>query len=485
MSANQSIVRNVHRKVLSHPSKIALDDGSTAVAYAELWARVEAVAGWIAARTLPGDRVIIQRKPSVDFAAAYLGSQVAATVAVPVNPASTAAELDYVRSDSGAALIIDEATDIAGIEADGGLPPDRDQISRSTILYTSGTTSRPKGVVHTQASILANLDGVRQAWDWTERDHLVVAMPVYHTHGLLVGMTNSLLAGGTVTTLPGFDADAVLGALVERRATMFFGVPTMYAKLLNVPDPDRFDLSNMRLFVSGSAALPVELFEQFRVSFGHVILERYGMTETTMNLSNPLDGERLPGTVGFPLPGVEARLVSGEPAHDDPPRLVDAAEGEQGEIVIRGPSLFVDYLNKPDAYRKAFVDGWFLTGDVALKDATGRYSIVGRASTDIIKSRGFKIGALEIEDVIQKHPAVLEVAVIGVDHAEWGEAVLAVVAPKPGHTVHADEIKLFSRKLLAGYKCPLHVELVDEVPKTGPGKYKKRELIDTYRKRYL
>jgi malonyl-CoA/methylmalonyl-CoA synthetase len=352
-------------------------------------------------------------------------------------------------------------------------------------LYTSGTTSKPKGVVHSHASILANLAAVRAAWRWTEQDHLLIALPMYHTHGLLIGALNALLAGGSLDLLPRFDAVVVLDRLAATRASLFFGVPTMYAKLVSLDSAAAWDLSAVRLWVSGSAPLPIDVFERFERLFGQRLLERYGMTETGMNLTNPYDGDRIPGSVGFAFPGIEVRCVSGESIHAEIPSLEDVPPGETGEIVVRGPNLFVTYLNRPDAYAEAFFDGWFMTGDLATRDDEGRFRIVGRASTDIIKSRGYKIGALEIEDVVARHPAVLEVAVIGVDHAEWGEAILAVVALRPGMTVTADELRGFCGQSLTHYKLPRWFEIVDEIPKTGPGKYKKRDLIDRYRLAYL
>jgi malonyl-CoA/methylmalonyl-CoA synthetase len=326
------------------------------------------------------------------------------------------------------------------------------------IGYTSGTTGVPKGAVLSHRNLLASSESVRLAWRWTAEDRLVLALPLFHIHGLGVGLHGTLLAGGSAVLLPRFDADAVLDAVAAHDATLFFGVPTMYARLAGSTRLGA--LGRLRLCVSGSAPLPPALFERLAEGSGQRILERYGMTETGINVSNPYDGERRPGSVGFPLPGVELRLAA------------------SGEIELRGPNVFSGYWGRPEATAAAFTaDGWFRTGDVGEFDPGGYLRIVGRAR-ELIITGGFNVYPREVEDVLLEHPGVAEVAVAGTPDPEWGELVTAWVVPSP-HAPPPDEEALagFAADRLARFKCPRRVVVVDALPRNALGKVLRDELV--------
>jgi malonyl-CoA/methylmalonyl-CoA synthetase len=312
----------------------------------------------------------------------------------------------------------------------------------------------------THGNTLASCEALRLAWRWDEHDRLVLALPLFHVHGLGVGLHGTLLCGGSAVLLPRFDADAVLDAARAHDATLFFGVPTMYARL--AASPRAVELAALRLCVSGSAPLPASLHEQLATRAGVRVLERYGMTETIMNVSNPYDGERRPGTVGFPLPGVDVRLDTGEDGDD------------AGEILLRGPNVFPGYWRREDATRAAFTDGWFRSGDVGELDADGYLSIVGRAK-ELIISGGFNVYPREVEDVLLAHPAVAEVAVVGEPSDEWGELVVAVVVPT-GEPPSEAELLAHAARDLAPYKQPRRVRFVDALPRNALGKVLRHEL---------
>ncbi len=346
------------------------------------------------------------------------------------------------------------------------------------ILYTSGTTSRPKGVVSTHGNLEAQVTALVEAWAWTAEDRILHALPLHHTHGIVNALLCALWAGATCEMVPGFDPDAVWrriaeGATGERPPiTLFMAVPTIYTKLIaahdECPAPERRAwgeaAGGLRLMVSGSAALPVPVFERWREITGHDLLERYGMTEIGMALSNPLRGERRPGTVGAPLPRVQARRVNEEGA---------PVEGEaEGEIEVRGPSVFLEYWGRQEATREAFREGgWFRTGDIAVVE-DGYWRILGRRSVDIIKTGGYKVSALEVEAVLRGHPAVADCAVVGVPDAEWGERVCAAVVPADADG-SPEAFDAWTRERLAGYKRPRRWLLVRELPRNAMGKVTK------------
>ena len=326
----------------------------------------------------------------------------------------------------------------------------------AVIGYTSGTTGAPKGAVLTHANLLASSESVRLAWRWGTGDRLVLALPLFHIHGLGVGLHGTLLAGGSAVLLPRFEADAVLDAAATHDATLFFGVPTMYARL--AASPRAGELSRLRLCVSGSAPLPPAVFHRLATRAGQRVLERYGMTETGMNVSNPHDGERRPGTVGFPLPGVELRLGAG------------------GEIFLRGPNVFGGYFGDPAATADAFSDGWFRTGDVGELDSDGYLRIVGRAK-ELIITGGLNVYPREVEEVLLTHPGVAEAAVAGVPDEEWGEVVTAWVVPAAGgDPPDPGEVLAHAAGQLAAFKRPRAVHLVTHLPRNALGKLLRQEL---------
>jgi malonyl-CoA/methylmalonyl-CoA synthetase len=324
------------------------------------------------------------------------------------------------------------------------------------LCYTSGTTGAPKGAMLSHGNTLASCEALRLAWRWSTSDRLVLALPLFHVHGLGVGLHGTLLCGASAVLLPRFEPDLVLDAVRDHRATLFFGVPTMYTRLAS--SPRVAELAQLRLCVSGSAPLPASLHDELAAAAGVHVLERYGMTETIMNVSNPYDGERRAGTVGFPLPGVEVRL-------DEP----------SGEIQLRGPNVFPGYWNRPEATQEAFTDdGWFRSGDVGAYDADGYLRIVGRAK-ELIISGGYNVYPREVEDLLLEHPGVREVAVVGEPSDEWGERVVAVVVPG-NDPPDGDALLAFAAEHLAAYKRPRAVRFVDALPRNALGKVVRAEL---------
>ncbi|HLL82133.1 MAG TPA: acyl-CoA synthetase, partial [Longimicrobium sp.] len=346
------------------------------------------------------------------------------------------------------------------------------------IVYTSGTTGKPKGVVTTHANLRAQVGALVEAWGWTADDRTLLVLPLHHVHGIVNVLSCALWSGAVCEILPRFDADETWRAIESGRLTLFMAVPTVYRRLIAAfeeADEERRarmveGCRRMRLMVSGSAALPVQMLERWREISGHTLLERYGMTEIGMALSNPLHGERRPGSVGVPLPAVEARVV------DDDARPVDP--GTPGDLEIRGPAVFHEYWRRPDATAEAFRDGWFRTGDVAVVE-DGYYRLLGRRSVDIIKTGGFKVSALEIEEVLREHPAIAECAVVGIEDEEWGERVcLAVEAV--GELPPLPELQAWARQRLAPYKLPRDLRRVDTLPRNAMGKVVKPEVAKLF-----
>jgi malonyl-CoA/methylmalonyl-CoA synthetase len=343
------------------------------------------------------------------------------------------------------------------------------------ILFTSGTTGRPKGVVTTHANIEAQIGSLVEAWEWSIDDRILLTLPLHHIHGIVNVIGCALWSGARCDMLPGFDAATVLDRLAAGGLTLYMAVPTIYHRLIAQLDQaseeerERFREGTrlLRLMVSGSAALPIPVLERWRELSGHTLLERYGMTEIGMGVSNPYSGERIPGSVGTPLPGVEVRLVDEE---DGP-----VAEGEPGEIQVRGPTVFSEYWERPEDTESAFTeDGWFRTGDTAVIES-GRYRILGRSSVDILKSGGEKISALEVEEVLLGHEAVGEAAVVGIEDPEWGQRVVAVVvANRP---VDAEELRQWARGILAPHKVPKEFHFTDALPRNPLGKTIKPEVV--------
>jgi malonyl-CoA/methylmalonyl-CoA synthetase len=347
------------------------------------------------------------------------------------------------------------------------------------MIYTSGTTGKPKGVVTTHANITAQVTSLISAWEWRADDAILLVLPLHHVHGIINVLACALWAGARCHMLPKFEAEAVWSRLAQGDLTLFMAVPTIYGKLIaawEAAPPDRRRAwSNgcappgMRLMVSGSAALPVQRLERWREISGHVLLERYGMTEIGMALSNPLHGERRPGFVGAPLPGVEVRLV------DDAGRTVPP--GTPGEIEVRGPAVFLEYWRRPDATAAAFRDDWFRTGDVAVLENRS-YRILGRSSVDIIKTGGYKVSALEIEETLRTHPAVLDCAVVGVADPEWGERICAAVELRrgSGEELTLDALQRWAKERIAPYKIPRTLLSVTVLPRNAMGKVTKPDV---------
>jgi malonyl-CoA/methylmalonyl-CoA synthetase len=353
--------------------------------------------------------------------------------------------------------------------------PEIDPRRRSMILYTSGTTSRPKGVVLTHANLEAQISTLVQAWGWTEDDCALCVLPLHHVHGIVNVVSCALWAGAHCEFLPEFSPAGVFASFDEGRINVFMAVPTIYYRLIEawekLPAARQRDLSRkmqaFRLMVSGSAALPVSVLERWRAISGQTLLERYGMTEIGMALSNPLNGERRPGYVGTPLPGVEVRLV------DDVGN--DVADRVPGEILVRGATVFLEYWNRPEATREAFgPERWFKTGDVAVVE-NGYYRILGRTSVDIIKSGGYKVSALEIEEVLRLHSSVQDCGVVGIENEEWGEVVAAVIVPRQGG-VDFEEIGRWLRGQLPPYKIPRRWAIAEALPRNSMGKVTKSQL---------
>jgi malonyl-CoA/methylmalonyl-CoA synthetase len=425
----------------------------------------------------PGQRVVWSTGSSVDSLAAHIGALRAGLVVVPANTAYGARELAHIVGDVRASgAIVDRPDQAAWVRdaAPGALVvttsaldlPDADPgrldlagpDDPALICFTSGTTGAPKGAVLRHRNLLAGAESVVRAWRMSPDDRLVHCLPVFHAHGLVVGAYGTLTAGGSAVLLPGFDPASVADTARDERATLFFGVPTMYHRL--VASGRAGDLSHLRLCVSGSAPLPADLHLAASAAVGSVVLERYGMTETLMNTSNPWDGERRAGTVGFPLPGVEVRL-------DD-----------VGEVLLRGPNVFDGYFERDAANAEAFrdlADGgrpWFASGDLATDDG---YLVIRGRSKELIISGGFNVYPTEVEDVLVRHPAVAEVAVTGAPSDEWGEVVTAWVVPD-GVAPTVEALRAFCDGMLAPYKQPRVVRVVGALPRNALGKVVRAEL---------
>ncbi|KES05549.1 acyl-CoA synthetase [Streptomyces toyocaensis] len=457
------------------------------------YGRLAAAAGAVAGDLKGVRRVAVWATPTLETAVAVTAALLAGPAVVPLNPKSGEKELGHILSDSTPDLVLtapgtELPAPLAGLPrldvdpapeaaAPGGLPDDRDRDPEdpALIVYTSGTTGPPKGAVIPRRAIAATLDALAEAWQWTADDVLVHGLPLFHVHGLVLGTLGPLRRGGSVRHLGGFTTGGVAREL-NAGATMLFGVPTMYHRLAEAlpAEPDLVTaLAGARLLVSGSAALPVHDHERIGAATGRRVVERYGMTETLMNTSVRADGEARPGTVGVPLPGVELRLVE----EDGSP--VTSYDGETvGEIQVRGPNLFTGYLGRPDATAAAFTaDGWFRTGDMAVRDPDGYVRIVGRKATDLIKSGGYKIGAGEIENALLEHPGVREAAVTGEPDADLGERIVAWVVPAdPQSPPGLEELAGHVAGRLAPHKRPRVLHHLDVLPRNDMGKVMKRAL---------
>jgi len=458
------------------PDQIALEIDGTTITHAELASGAARVAAWLAARTQPGDRILLAAGSSAGFVRCYLGALRAAAVVVLANPGYTAAELGHLVADSGATvafadpgparrlaglpdapLIVDPAEVPAGPGL-AGIVPGPDDIA--LLAYTSGTTGRPKPVPLTHRTLLTSIRVAMASWEWQEDDTLAHALPLFHQHGLS-GVHAVLIAGGTAHIGSRFTAAGLAGVLRRHRATVLFAVPTMYQALLDDGPRHRGLLAGLRLAVCGSAPLTAQVAKRLAIDLGRAPLVRYGLTETGLNVSHTATDIR-PGSVGVPLPGVLVRLWA---------ESAPAARGADGEIQIRGPHVFHGYGGAAAATAAAFTpDGWFRTGDVGQLDpGTGHLVIRGRIKEMIITG-GLNVYPREVETVLEEHPAVAEAAVAGVAHPHWGEQVTAWVAVRPGHAFDEAALIAHARTVLAGYKCPKRVYPLPALPRTSVGK---------------
>jgi malonyl-CoA/methylmalonyl-CoA synthetase len=447
----------------------------------------------------PGDRLAAQIEKSPQALALYAACAQTGVVFLPLNTGYTTDELTYFVDNSGAKCVVCDGrkadmlrpvveglgADLATLNADGtGSLPDlamgqpeefatvpRTKDDLAAFLYTSGTTGRSKGAMLTQENLLSNAETLADVWRFTAQDVLLHALPIFHTHGLFVATNVTLAAGGSVIFLPKFDLDTLLAMMPQ--ATTMMGVPTFYTRLLDDARFTRDLAAHMRLFISGSAPLLAETHQIFEERLGHRILERYGMTETNMNTSNPYDGDRRAGTVGLPLPGVALKIT-------DPDTGAEVAQGEVGQIEVRGPNVFKGYWEMPEKTAAELrSDGFFITGDLGTLDADGYVSIVGR-NKDLIISGGYNIYPKEVELVLDAQPGVLESAVVGVPHPDFGETVFGVLVAQPGKTPDLDVIAAATAKALARFKHPRKLVIVDALPRNTMGKVQKNVLRDTY-----
>ncbi|MGB0252450.1 MAG: malonyl-CoA synthase [Rhodobacteraceae bacterium] len=447
----------------------------------------------------PGHRVAMQCEKSIEALALYLACLRVGSLFLPLNTAYMPAEMDYFVGDAEPTIVVssiqaaDQLAPICanhnatlftlGENSDGTLMDaarvagtdcliaERGPDDLAVILYTSGTTGRSKGAMLSHKNLLSNAESLSEAWRFTSEDRLLHALPIFHAHGLFVAINVSLNVGASMIFLPKFDINVVMDKIGS--ATTMMGVPTFYTRMLADERCNSKNLSHMRLFVSGSAPLLAETHREFEAKTGQRILERYGMTETTMNSSNPYDGDRRAGTVGFPLPNIELRVVDPETGDELP-------KGDIGSLEVRGPNVFQGYWRMPEKTAEDFRDdGFFITGDIAKFDEDGYITIIGR-SKDLVISGGYNVYPKEVETEIDDLDGVNESAVIGVPHPDFGEAVLAVVVPTSGVKLVADQITLPLQKRLAKFKCPKKVVFINALPRNTMGKVQKNELRKAY-----
>ena len=480
--------------------KTAVEDWTGSFTYADLL-RVSR----FAALNLLGDKRDLEEKriafivpPGFEYVALKLGLWMAGGVSVPLGLAHSPREIEYVVGDSGAETVVfhpDLARKLEGasfgaevrlrelpdvLRTVRGELPGISEERKAMIIYTSGTTSKPKGVVSTHLGIKAQINSMTEAWEWTSEDSILNVLPLHHLHGILNVVLCCLWSGARCVMMNGFNARELWKRFDKKDLTLFMAVPTIYSKLIDLWDNSsvgekgrmRDCLLGFRLMVSGSAALPVSVLEKWKEISGQVLLERYGMTEIGMALSNPYRGERLPGRVGFAMPGVEVGIF------DENGRLLGVEE--QGEIRVRGKGVFLEYWGKPRETESAFCDGWFKTGDIALLEHGDSYRILGRESVDIIKSGGYKISALEIEEVLTEHPLVEECAVVGVVDPSWGERVGAALVLREGLSIDLEELRNWASDKLARYKLPTRLLLLSSLPRNSMGKVTKNRIKQSF-----
>jgi malonyl-CoA/methylmalonyl-CoA synthetase len=483
-----------------HADSVAVRCESQSHTYQELLAHSEAIATALigSSTDLHESRVALLVPAGFHYVTTQWGIWRAGGVAVPLSLSATEQELEYTLSDSQCSRVLTTrslAAKVAAVchrlELDSVIVDDIDTSLRAAmpvidadrramILYTSGTTSRPKGVVTTHACIESQIESLVQAWHWQPEDRIPLFLPLHHIHGIINVMSCALWSGAQIEPFARFDTDTIVRRVSEGAYTVFMAVPTIYVKLieaLQAMDAQRRNqvtqgFGKMRLMVSGSAALPASVHQQWSELTSQDLLERYGMTEIGMALSNPYHGGRRSGTVGQPLPGVESRLCSekGEVIGD---------ENSAGEIQVRGPNVFLEYWNRPTATQESFHEDWFRTGDIATIE-DGYYRILGRSSVDIIKSGGYKLSALEIESALLDHPSIQQCAVVGVPDAKWGEAVAAAIVLRAGHALTLEDLRAWCRERISTYKMPQQLRAVDELPRNAMGKITKPSVLKLF-----
>ncbi|MGY8711987.1 malonyl-CoA synthase [Bradyrhizobium sp. 18BD] len=505
---NQAANANLFSRLfdgLDDPKRLAIEtqDGAH-ISYGDLIARAGQMANVLVARGVkPGDRVAVQVEKSVANIVLYLGTVRAGAVYLPLNTAYTLNELDYFIGDAEPSLVVCDPSKAEGLapiaakvkakvetlgpDGKGSLTEAAEKASSefatvpranddlAAILYTSGTTGRSKGAMLTHDNLASNSLSLVGYWRFTDKDVLIHALPIYHTHGLFVATNVTLFSRASMIFLPKLDPYLIIKLMA--RATVLMGVPTFYTRLLQNPALSKETTKHMRLFISGSAPLLAETHREWSARTGHAVLERYGMTETNMNTSNPYDGERVPGAVGFPLPGVSVRVTEPETGKELP-------RDEIGMIEVKGPNVFKGYWRMPEKTKSEFrPDGFFITGDLGKIDDKGYVHILGRGK-DLVISGGFNVYPKEIESEIDAMPGVIESAVIGVPHADFGEGVTAVLVCNKGADVTEAAVLKALDGRLAKFKMPKRVFVVDELPRNTMGKVQKNVLRDTYKDIY-
>lgn len=479
---------------------VAFNDGMAQWTYMDLRRRIDHFASGLlgSESDLNEERIAFFMPASADYVTTLLGIWRAGGIAVPLNIASALPEIEYALSCAKVTRLVVGISSPAefltplfslcrglGVEVVNVtellnekilLMPELKIERRAMILFTSGTTNKPKGVVSTHKNIRAQITTLLEAWNWRDDDAIPLFLPLHHIHGIINVLCCALWIGARVTLFPRFDMERILAQVEDRDYSVFMAVPTIYVKIIayleTLPELRRKRIcagfKSMRLNISGSAACPVKLYNQWKGLTGQVLLERYGMTEIGMGISNPYFGERRAGAVGMPLPGVEVALF------DDTGNVIEG-DDSPGEIRVRGDNVFLEYWDNPHATDESFIDAWFCTGDVAVREA-GYYRIMGRSSVDIIKSGGYKLSALEIEGTLLTHESVTECAVIGVDDEVWGEAVTVFAVLKPGHSLAYKELKSWCENRMSAYKIPKHLRVVESLPRNAMGKVMKPEL---------
>ena len=472
-------------------NRIAIESENKEYSYKNILDKSDLIASFLLGKKsdLLEQRIGILVNPNIDYVTILWGIWKSGGVAVPLSLSATENELKHYITDSGINIIISSKNceqkqnipsindlkiiNVENLETHIKTPLPRLSLERrAMIIYTSGTTNKPKGVVSTHKNIEAQITALTEAWHWSKEDHIPLFLPLHHIHGIINSLCCPLFVGAKTTMLGSFNVDRICEEISSKDFTVFTAVPTIYFSLI-----DKLEESNdkniingfrkMRLMMSGSAALASEIHKKWKNLTGQELLERYGMTEVGMALSNKIDGERRPGSVGIPLPGVEIKL------EDDEGKII-TDEGEAGQVMIRGPQVFLEYINLSEKTKDSFKEGWFLTGDVAMLEK-GYFKLLGRDSIDVIKSGGYKISALEIEDILLGHPNIKECAVIGKEDKKWGQIVVSAIVIREKE-LSIEEVQKWCSKSLSGYKIPRIIKIIEELPKNSMGKITKTKL---------